>query len=56
MCIPYLRGIFMRITLSKGVYRNESGIVNLGNAEGIHWVAYAKRENRAIYFDSFDNL
>jgi len=56
--IPYFRGIFMRTTLPKGVRRNESGIVNLDNAEGpgTHWVAYAKRGNRAIYFNSFGNL
>jgi len=30
--IPYFRDIFMRTTLStEGVYRNESGIVNLDN-------------------------
>jgi len=48
----------MRTTLSRGVRRNESGIVNLDNAEGLgtHWMAYAKKGNRAIYFDSFGNL
>ncbi|KYQ59127.1 hypothetical protein ALC60_01855 [Trachymyrmex zeteki] len=59
MRIPYFRGIFMRTTLPvEGVHRNESGIVNLDNAEepGTHWVAYAKRGIRAIYFDSFGNL
>jgi len=58
MRIPYFRGIFMRTTLPTGVHRNESGIVNLDNAvgPGTHWVAYAKRGNRAIYFDSFGNL
>ena len=41
-----------------GIYQNESGIINLDNAKGsgTHWVAYAKRGNRAIYFDSFGNL
>ncbi|XP_071575288.1 uncharacterized protein [Temnothorax nylanderi] len=59
MRIPYFRGIFMRTALpTEGVRRNESGIVNLDNAEGpgTHWVAYAKRGDRAIYFDSFGNL
>lgn len=59
MRIPYFRGVFMRTTLPiGGVRRNESGIVNLDNAEGsgTHWVAYAKRGNHAIYFDSFGNL
>jgi len=58
MRIPYFRVIFMRTTILRGICRNESGIMNLDNAEGpdTHWVAYAKRGNRAIYFDSFDNL
>ncbi|KYN07158.1 hypothetical protein ALC62_01878 [Cyphomyrmex costatus] len=35
MRIPYFRSIFMRTTLPvEGVHRNESGIVNLDNAEG----------------------
>lgn len=49
----------MRTTLpTGGVRRNESGIVNLDNAvgSGTHWVAYAKRGDRAVYFDSFGNL
>jgi len=41
-----------------GVRQNESGIVNLDDARDpdIHWVAYAKRDNHVIYFDSFGNL
>lgn len=41
-----------------GVRENESGIINLDdtNGPGTHWVAYAKRGNHAIYFDSFGNL
>jgi len=41
-----------------GIRRNESGIVNLDDARspGTHWVAYAKRDNHVIYFDSFGNL
>ena len=49
----------MRNTLpTSGVRRNESGIVNLDDATGpgTHWVAYAKRNNRVMYFDSFGNL
>jgi len=49
----------MRTTLPSGkIRRNESDIVNLDNAEGsdAHWMAYAKRRNHAIYFDSFGNL
>jgi len=49
----------MRDTLPiGGIRRNESGIVNLDDAAGpgTHWVAYAKRGNRVMYFDSFGNL
>lgn len=49
----------MRTSLpTEGVRRNESGIINLDNAEGpgTHWVAYAKRGDRVVYFDSFGNL
>ena len=59
MCIPYFRGFFMRTTLSlEGVRQNESGIINLDNAERLdtHWVAYTKRGNREMFFNSFDNL
>ena len=36
MHIPYFRDIFMRTTLPTGeVYRNKSGIVNLGNFEQV---------------------
>lgn len=59
MRIPFFRGVFMRNALpAGGVRRNESGIVNLDNVEGpgTHWVAYAKRGHRAVYFDSFGNL
>jgi len=59
MHIPYFRGVFMRNALPiSGIRRNESGIVNLDNATGpgTHWVAYAKRDNHVIYFDSFGNL
>jgi len=47
------------LSYQQGVYiKNESGIVNLDNAEGpdTHWIVYAKRVNHAIYFDSFDNF
>ncbi|XP_077258538.1 uncharacterized protein LOC143895358 [Temnothorax americanus] len=59
MRIPYFRGVFMRDSLPiGGIRRNESGIVNLDNTDGpgTHWVAYAKKGDRAIYFDSFGNL
>ena len=59
MRVPYFRGVFMRNALpTSGARRNESGIVNLDDATGpgTHWVAYAKRNNRVVYFDSFGNL
>jgi len=58
MHISYFRGVFMCNALPiSGIHRNESG-VNLDNARGpgTHWVAYAKRDNHVIYFDSFGNL
>jgi len=41
-----------------GACRNESGIVNLDDVRGsgTQWVAYAKRGDHVIYFDSFGNL
>jgi len=44
--------VFSCTTLStERVRRNENGITNLNNAEGsgTHWVAYAKKENWAIF-------
>jgi len=46
----------MRNALSiSGARRNESGVVNLDDARdsGTHWIAYAKRDNHVVYFDSF---
>ncbi|KYN29034.1 hypothetical protein ALC57_01542 [Trachymyrmex cornetzi] len=59
MRVPYFREVFMRNVLpTSGVRRNGSGIVNLDDATrpGTDWVAYAKRNNRVVYFDSFGNL
>jgi hypothetical protein len=59
MHISYFRGVFMRNNLPiNGARENESGIINLDDTDGpgTHWVAYAKRRNRAVYFDSFGNL
>ena len=59
MRVPYFRGVFMRNALpASGARRRESGIVNLDDATGpgTHWVAYAKRNDRVVYFDSFGNL
>lgn len=49
----------MRNTLPKtGPNVNESGVINLDNAEGegTHWVAYKKRRSIVYYYDSFGNL
>jgi len=59
MHVSYFRGVFMRNALPiSDARRNESGIVNLDDVRGsgTHWVAYAKRDNHVIYFDSFGNL
>ena len=58
MRIPYFRGVYMRNALPRKIRRNESGVVNLDDVDGpgTHWVAYAKRGDRAAYFDSFGNL
>ena len=40
---------------TSGARRND--IVNLdATGPDTHWVAYAKRNNRVVYFNSFDNL
>ena len=55
MRIPYFIPYFYAYYLTGRVYRNESSIVNLDNADGpgTHWMAYvyAKREDHAVYFD-----
>nr|XP_012222208.1 PREDICTED: uncharacterized protein LOC105672076 [Linepithema humile] len=58
MRIPYFRGVYMRNALPDKIHKNESGIVNLDDVDGsgTHWVAYAKRGDRAVYFHSFGNL
>jgi hypothetical protein len=49
MRIPFFRGVYMRNALPRKIHRNESSIVNLDDAtgSGTHWVAYAKRDDRA---------
>ena len=49
----------MRNDLPKsGPLKYESAILNLDDKDGpaAHWVAYKKRNNQVIYFDSFGNL
>ena len=57
--IPYFRGVFMRNALpSTGPHYRESAIINLDDASGLgtHWVAYRKRAEDVVYFDSFGDL
>lgn len=53
--IPHFRGVFMRDHLPAKVMENECGIVNLDSSsgDGTHWVAYVKRGNSVLYYDSF---
>lgn len=48
----------MKDQLPYRIRRNETGIVNLDNADGpgTHWVCYKKLQNTVYYFDSFGNL
>lgn len=57
--IPYFRGVYMSDTLPKsGSRRNESAVINLDKNSGLgtHWVAYKKKGNLVVYFDSFGDL
>ena len=56
--IPYFQGVFMGNTLPKSPHYHESAIVNLDDERGpgTHWVAYRKRGNNFVYFDSFGDL
>jgi len=59
MHVPYFIDVFMHnASPISGARRIESGIVNLDDTRspGTHWVVYAKKDNRVIYFDSFGNL
>lgn len=48
----------MRDRLPDRVKRIECGVINLDdhNGPGTHWVAYYKKNNNVVYFDSFGNL
>lgn len=58
LTIKHFRGIWMLDELPTRPKRNETAIVNLDSSHGpgTHWVAYAKRGNTIVYFDSFGNL
>ena len=53
-----LRGVYMRDSLPKSPYKNENGIVNFNklSENGTHWVAYHKKGNTKIYFDSYGGV
>jgi hypothetical protein len=53
--IPKFRGVCLRDELPKSPRRNECGILNLDDSKGsgTHWVAWIKRENEKMYFDSY---
>lgn len=57
--IPHFRGVFMKDQLPRKIRKKyENGVINLDNAigPGTHWVAYKKRGNQIVYFDSYGNL
>lgn len=57
--ISDFRGVFMRNALpADGPFYNESAICNLDDLKGpgTHWVAYRKKGNKVLYFDSFGDL
>lgn len=56
--IKHFRGVFMLDDLPKRPKVNECAIVNLDKLvnPGTHWVAFKKKGNRSIYYDSFGNL
>lgn len=56
--IPNFRGVFMRDTLPYTPRYKECAIFNLdtSNNPGTHWVAYVKKNNSTLYFDSFGGL
>lgn len=59
MKIPHFRGVFMRNDLpNRRPWKYESAIINLDDKDGpgTHWVAYKKKADEIIYFDSFGNL
>src|SRR5688572_19599393 len=53
--IPNFRGVFVRDELPKKPRRNECGIMNLDDSNGVghHWVDFFKNGNDKFYFDSY---
>ena len=56
--IPHFRGVFMKDTLPSAPHVNEAGIVNFNTLSepGSHWVAYYKKGDKRIYFDSYGQV
>ena len=56
--IPNFKGPFMRDELPTTPGGQECGIVNFNTSSepGSHWVAYYKKGNERIYFDSFGQV
>lgn len=48
----------MRDNLPRKIWKNECGIVNMdiNRGNGTHWVAYIKKQQDILYFDSYGNL
>jgi len=56
VCTYYTLEVFSFVIRYQQAARAESDIVNLDATGPVtHWVAYAKRNNRVVYFDSFGN-
>ena len=53
--IKNFRGVFLRDELPKVPREKECGILNLDDSTGggTHWVAWIKRANEKLYFDSY---
>ena len=56
--IPHFRTVCMLNALSPKVELVECGIVNLNSTgeKGSHWVAYWKKRNVRVYFDSYGQI
>ena len=53
--VPNFRGVFTRDALPAKPERNECGLLNLDSSagRGTHWVAWWKRGDMKLYFDSY---
>jgi len=53
--INSFRGVFTRDMLPNVPFKNECGIINLGDIQsgGTHWTSYIKDGDHVVYFDSY---